>query len=251
MIVILMFCQFSLADSLYAHGYYDLAAIEYKRVFFFYPELKNNQHRRLNFAISLLKIDELKGLQELNNILDDFAHLEPELKITMAKQYINLENYYQAARVLSQTEEKNLLGYTYLLNNKLSSARNLYVANGSYELAKRIDEYMRQPMKSTRTAVLLSFICPGAGEIYAGNIKLGVMDFLLNLGSGYLFYNAMRQKKYVDAILIFNFLFHRFYLGSIYNAQKSAVQWNENCKEKWLNELKNKYFQPKYFDYGD
>lgn len=251
MIVVLIVCQLSFADSLYAQRYYELAAVEYEREFFFSPELLNDQVKRLNYAVSLLKSNEFKGIEELNTIIDEFPAADPKVKITMAKYYIQMENYYQATQLLSETEEKRLLGFTYLRDNRFSTARNFFIEHGDYEFAHDIDAYINRPKKSIRTAVLLSLMCPGAGEVYASNVKGGVRSFLLNLGSGFLLYNAIRQKKYVDAILIFNFLFQRFYLGSVFNAQKSALEWNKQNKEEWFNELKNKYFQAEYVDYGD
>lgn len=243
LIPLLFFSQFSLADSLFAKNHYDLAQIEYKREFFFYPELKTNQEKRLNFGISLIKSDDLKGLREFNNIINDFPDLEPEVKIKMAKCYLDLGDFYQACDLLNQTDEKKLLGFTYLLDDKLFSARDLFITTGDYEISNEINAYISQPQKSMRTATLLSLVCPGAGDVYAGNIKLGIMDFLLNFGSGYLMYNAIRQKKYVDAILVFNFLFQRFYLGSIHNAQKSVEQRNRKHRQKWLKHMQNKHFQ--------
>ena len=243
LIPLLFFSQFSLADSLFAKNHYDLARIEYKREFFFYPELKTNQEKRLNFGISLIKSDDLKGLREFNNIINDFPDLEPEVKIKMAKCYLDLGDFYQACNLLNQTDEKKLLGFTYLLDDKLFSARDLFITTGDYEISNEINAYISQPQKSMRTATLLSLVCPGAGDVYAGNIKLGIMDFLLNFGSGYLMYNAIKQKKYVDAILVFNFLFQRFYLGSIHNAQKSVEQRNKEHRQKWLKHMQNKHFQ--------
>ncbi len=243
LIPLLFFSQFSLADSLFAKNHYDLARIEYKREFFFYPELKTNQEKRLNFGISLIKSDDLKGLREFNNIINDFSDLEPEVKIKMAKCYLDLGDFYQACDLLNQTDEKKLLGFTYLLDDKLFSARDLFITTGDYEISNEINAYISQPQKSMRTATLLSLVCPGAGDVYAGNIKLGIMDFLLNFGSGYLMYNAIKQKKYVDAILVFNFLFQRFYLGSIHNAQKSVEQRNREHRQKWLKHMQNKHFQ--------
>jgi hypothetical protein len=235
-------CQFSLADSLYAHGYYDCAATEYERVFFFYPQLKRDQPRRLRYAISLLHDDTLQGIDEFRTILDDFADLAPELKVIMAKHYIRLEHYYQAIRLLSETEEKDVLGFTYLLNGDDMNARAVFYRQHNDELVHEVDTYMGQPKKSPRTAVLLSFVCPGAGEMYAGNAGRGLIDFVLTVGSGYLFYNAMRQKKYVDAILVFNLVFHRFYLGSLYNARQAALAWNEKSRDRWLQTIEDTYF---------
>ena len=248
-ITILFLSQFTLADSLYFNNYYDLAQIEYTREFFFYPGLKLNQEKRLRFALSLMKNDPSKGLEEFNNIINEFTDLKPEIKTEMARCYVNFGNYYQASELFSQAGENKLLGFTYLLDNRFTRARNLFITTGDNEIAKEINGYINMPKKSRKTAFLLSLICPGAGQIYAGNTKQGIQDFLLNLGSGYLFYNALKKKNYIDAILVFNFLFQRFYLGSIYNAQKSADNANIRTGQIWLKKMKGKYFKDTNIDY--
>jgi hypothetical protein len=242
MIVLLLFSQFSLADSLYTRGYYDLAHIEYKRIFFFYPELKNTPDARFNCAMSLLNSGDSRGIKELQSMKNDFPERTQEINKSLAHYYIKSGDYYQASKLLTHTEEKELLGFVYLLNGQYNDAHALFLENSNQSLAQEIAMYMQKPKKSRETATFLSFICPGAGEIYAGNIKLGVMDFLLNLGSGYLVYNAMRQKKYIDATLAFTFLFQRFYFGSIYNAQKSVIEKNELERQKWLEHIQNTYY---------
>jgi len=249
LVAILILAQWSLADSLYAHRYYELAQIEYQREFFVNPHLKKDQHKRLRFAIALMANNTSRGLEEFTTMVDEFPDLKPEIKIEMAKQYVFVGNYYQARELLLETDGKRLLGLTYILEDELSKAQHVFTSIGYHEIALDIDAYRNQPKKSIKTAALLSLICPGAGEMYAGNITLGIKDFLLNAGSGYLLYNAFKQKKYVDAILIFNFLLQRFYLGSLYNAQISAFQANERDRHLWFNKIQNKYFQDLIVDY--
>lgn len=249
LVALLILTQWSLADSLYAHRHYELAQIEYQREFFFNPDLKKDQHRRLRFAIALMANNTSKGLEEFSMMVDEFPDLKPEIKIDIAKQYIYSGNYYQARELLRKTNGKRLLGLTYIFEDELSKAQHVFNSNGYHEIANDIDAYRNQPKKSIKTAALLSLICPGAGEIYAGNLTLGIKNFLLNAGSGYLLYNALKQKRYVDAALIFNFLFQRFYLGSLYYAQISAFQANEQNRHLWLNEMQNKYFQDLFVDY--
>jgi len=247
--VIFFFAQFSLADSLYLHQYYDVAQIEYKREFFFNPELRKNPNKRIKFALSVINDDRNKGLKELQSIIDDFPNLEPDLKVRIAKCHLQLGNYYRARELLTHTDEKNLLGFSYILDGKYISARDFFISIGNDEIADEISTYMNQPKKSMGTATLLSIVCPGAGEIYAGNIACGIRDFLLNFGTGYLIYTTIKQEKYVDAVLVFNFLFHRFYLGSLQNAQKSVDQANKRAQQKWLQEIKRQYFDEIDFNY--
>ncbi len=232
----------SLADSLYEHTHYELARIEYLREFFFFPEMKENQHKRLRYALSVCQVDPYNGIRELRYLKSDFDTLTPDVITSMAKQYIILENYAEAWELLIQTEEKPLIGYTMMLDNRLSSAQALFIAMGKNDLAQEITSFQNMPRKSPGTAGVLSAICPGAGEIYADNVHQGIKGFILSAGSGYLIYNAIKSKKYIDAVLIFNFLFQRFYMGSIHNARRSAVDANLKSREKWLERMKHTYF---------
>lgn len=243
MIVFLaLLSQFALADSLYLNGYYEEARIEYLRGFLFHPELKNAIEPRLHYAISLTKHNEAKGVEELNSIVNDFPDLSIEVKTEIARQYIEIKRNYLAINLLSDTEEKELLGLTYLLDDQILNARNTFVESGDHELVGKIDDYIQSPRKSEKTAVLLSLILPGAGQTYAGNPRQGFKDFTLNLGSAYLLYNAIRLHKYVDACLVFFFLLNRFYLGSLHNAQQSAMSHNQKLHQKWLDTVLKHHF---------
>jgi hypothetical protein len=238
-----MLCsQLTLADSLYARGYYEEARLEYLRVFVFYPQLRQNVEARLHYAVSILKKDASKGISELNKLVNEFPQLPINMRREIAEQYINTKRYYLAISLLRDTEERDLLGLVYLLDGQFSNARATFLEDGNIEIADLIDEYLQSPKRSERTAVLLSLFLPGAGEVYAGNSVLGLRDFLMNLGSGYLFYNVLRQQKYVDATLVFLFLLNRFYLGSIHNAQKSAIEHNEKRRREWLERIVHKHF---------
>jgi hypothetical protein len=232
----------SLADSLYEYGHFDLARIEYMREFFFYPEMKNYQHKRLRYAISVCQVDSHEGIRELRLMANDFDMLDPDIRVSMAKQYIILEDYPAARELLDATDEKSLIGYTLILDNRLTNAKALFIAMGKNDIAHDIITFQHVPRKSPRTAAVLSAICPGSGEVYAGNVKQGIKGFLLAAGSGFLIYNAVKKEKYIDALLIFNFLFQRFYMGSIYNAQRSANEVNLKFREKWLARMKHTHF---------
>jgi len=232
----------SLADSLYEHGHYDLARIEYMRGFFFDPSLKEDQHTRLRYARSVCQVDAYEGIQELRSLKNDFDTLAPDITVSLAKQYISLENYPAAWELLIQTDEKALTGYTLILDSRLTSAQALFAAMGKNDIAQDITEFQQIPMKSPGTAGVLSAMFPGAGEIYAGNLQQGIKGFLLTAGSGFLIYNAIKKEKYIDALLLFNFLFQRFYLGSIYNAQRSAREANLTRREEWLVHMEQTHF---------
>jgi len=239
---LVLFSQLTLADSLYARGYYEAARVEYARVFFFYPQIAQDPGSRLRYAITVLKQDEPKGISELNRLVSEFPALSMDLRREIATQYLSAGRPYLAIDLLRGTEEKYLLGMAYLFDDQYVNAHEAFLANGNLEIARLIEDYLQKPGKSEKTAALLSVFLPGAGETYAGNFQLAARDFLLNLGSGYLLYNAVKQQKYVDATLVFVFLINRFYLGSIYNAQRSALEHNEKQRRAFLDHLQEKFF---------
>ncbi|MBE0433963.1 hypothetical protein IBX73_10935 [candidate division WOR-3 bacterium] len=243
MLLLLALCaQFALADSLFACGYYDAARIEYERGFFFHPELKHRIEARLNHALSLLAVNEIKGIAALSGLVNEFPTLPSEVIREIALQYMRCGRHYLAIALLRNTEERRMLGLAYLLDDQFIEARDILLLNGDNEIAAEIDDFLRQPQKSEKTALLLSLFLPGAGQVYAADLQAGFMDFFINLGAGCLFSNALRQQKYVDASLVFFFLINRFYIGSLNNAQKAAREYNEKARQAWRKILIDSYF---------
>ena len=82
--ILFFFLQLSLADSLFKHGYYTAARLEYDREFFFDQALYQNQHKRLRYATSIFYDDTITGIYQLNLMNHDFSPLYPEIKESMA-----------------------------------------------------------------------------------------------------------------------------------------------------------------------
>ncbi|UCD20007.1 MAG: hypothetical protein JSU64_02400 [candidate division WOR-3 bacterium] len=234
--------QLPLADSLFAHGYLEAARIEYLRGFFFHPELKRAIEPRLNYAITVLSADESEGIAELIGIVDSFPELPPAIVNRIAVEYIRAGRYYLAINLLNAGSDRKMLGLALLLDDQLIEARNTFVRNEDHVIAAEIDSFLCLPARSEKTALLLSLFLPGSGQVYASDVRQGLVDFLINIGSAYLLYNAFDQKKYVDASLVFFFLINRFYLGSLHNAQKAANEYNESRRREWLNHFLDSHF---------
>ena len=75
--------------------------------------------------------------------------------------------------------------------------------------------YYEQKKKSVGIAVLLSLVIPGAGQIYLGKVKRGIILFILAFISAIL-----------CGILIGFLLLPIVYIYSIYDAYKSAKDYN-------------------------
>jgi len=239
--ILFIFAQFTLAESLFSNNYYNLALIEYKRLFFFDTTAQKNLQLRLHYTMAVLNQDFFKGYEETDKLFNDFPEIDIESRIILGKELIKTGNYNIAIDILKPTQEKRLLAYSYLCNRQYSNAfKEIQVVDEN--LAKEIKNFINGPEKSLTKAMLFSAILPGAGEMYAGNVKQGIQDFLLTSLSGFILYNSIKNKKYVDAGIIFSFVFNRFYFGSISNAGRIAQSHNEKLEEKWLNYIKNRYF---------
>jgi hypothetical protein len=60
----------------------------------------------------------------------------------------------------------------------------------------------------------------------------------VNAGDTYLIVNAVLQKNYLDAILVYTFLWQRFYAGSMANADRFAKEYNERKIAEVLNPIR-------------
>ncbi len=229
--ILFLINQFHLADSLFRNSLFDIAELEYKRLLFLDTTLKQNKDLRLNYTIAKIHHCPLDGLSEVERLFNDFPDIDDSSKVAIARALGEKKFYYSAIKILSQTNEKRLLGYYYLLDNQPLQARAIFLEQNDSNLVVEIDRFLRK-RKSVIRATVYSMIFPGAGEFYAGDIKLAIFDFILTWGSGYLVYDAIKDKRYVDAGLIFGFLFNRFYFGSISDARRLAEKTQELTPEQ-------------------
>ncbi len=243
--IFFIFAQFALAESLFSNNCYDLAAIEYKRIFFFDSSAQKNLQLRLHYAIAIINTDYLGGYDEIERLFKDFPDLEEKARISLGKELLETKKYGLAVEILKPVKDDNgkrLLGFSYLFNHQYVNARYKFEEVDS-NIAREIESYMKKSEKSITRAMLFSVFLPGTGEVYAGNIKRGLQDFILSSLSGFLLYNSIKNKKFVDAGIIFTFGFNRFYIGSISNAGRIARERNQKSEEDWLKYIKARYFQ--------
>jgi hypothetical protein len=240
--LLLVVNQFELADSLYARGHHDLAAVEYQRAFFFGPESLATSGRRLDLARALIRVHPGPAIEDLERLADEEPGVKPRAHAIVADYFLAAGDYPSAAAWLEGAGEPRRLGYALLRARRPVPAREAFEAAGDRALVSEIDRFRAGPRRSETKAMVLSLVCPGAGELYAGNVRLAATDLLLNAGTGYLLYNALRRGKYVDAGLIVTFLFNRFYFGSIRNARRSAELANEKKYDRWLEAVEREHF---------
>uniref|UniRef100_A0A7C4TDC6 Uncharacterized protein n=1 Tax=candidate division WOR-3 bacterium TaxID=2052148 RepID=A0A7C4TDC6_UNCW3 len=231
----------NIADSLFYNNFFDLSEIEYKRLFFFDSSLNKDENLRLNYTLSVLHNNPVKGYRETQRFIGDFPEMGEEVKVKLGLGLGDCGFYSLATEILSQTDNKKWCGYYCLSNGQFYEAQRIFLEGNFKELAGEIERFLKKKKSATK-AMIMSAVLPGSGELYAGNKRIGFFDFLLTWGSGYLFYGAIKNKKYVDASLIFGLLFSRFYFGSISNAGRLVEIKNREDTEVWLENLRKKYF---------
>lgn len=86
--------------------------------------------------------------------------------------------------------------------------------------------------KSPRLAKRLSTFIPGAGQLYAGSLWIGLNAMALNAGTGYLAWQAYDRDHTRDFVLIFSLLWSRYYIGNRLHAEEAAIRANQRYQEK-------------------
>jgi len=94
---------------------------------------------------------------------------------------------------------------------------------------------------SVTFAKVISYILPGAGQFYTGEILSGIMSLGWNVLFGLMTVNAFIENRVFDGILVGDLLFLRFYRGNLQNAEKFAIEKNLEITNKTLLYIQNNY----------
>jgi hypothetical protein len=231
-----------LADSLYTYAEFDAAALEYKRALFLasYEATSGSDTllAQIKLALSLYRNGEQKEADAILYSLEGSM-----VRMIRAVLLIEEGNPYLAARQVDSATcadmgapAYRLRGWAYLEAGDYARSAQEFRKAGEDSLATLI-QALKPRLKNPVTARWLSII-PGLGEAYAGRPLFGLWAFLVSAGDTYLIINALIKKNYVDAILVYTFLWQRFYAGSMVNADRFASDWNERAYKKALDPIR-------------
>lgn len=215
-------------DKLFKDGKYDNALIEYKRANFFIPD------SLVQYQIGMCYW-KLGRLEEAANVFKELGAISELVQV-----YVELGEY-SLARFVCEDRDKNLEGWVYLVEGRWEEAAQSFETEDLKAVSLR---GKLLPYKSEKKALLLSIIVPGLGEVYSKNFLGGVLTFSLNVVSGWYAIKSFRVNDYVSGGLITTFLGHRFYIGGIQSAVKSAKSYNDKIKERYIKEAMYKYKCP-------
>ncbi len=246
--------QYDYSLNLYNQEKYFEAVTELKRLNFFDNEknyaFQSNLLIGLSFKEGGKYSDALKylTLAEINAVNDSDLY---EAKINQVRINILRRTTEQAQRQLDVLQRDNRFknrsneinywrGWTYIFADEWDKAAAQFaeIKNDSLQsLCKNVsaDKY------NVTTAKILSYIIPGAGQFYTGHYFSGILSLGWNVLWGYLTVKAFADERIFDGLIIGNFLWLRFYVGNIQNAEKFAKEDNLNIANKALYYLQYQY----------
>jgi hypothetical protein len=247
--------QLDRADQFFNSNNFFDAITEYKRALFFFSD--ENLSFDANYKVGLCykagaKFDDaIKYFSLAEHNTDDVD------KIFLAKTEIVRSN------ILRKTSERAIqLCQELELNSQFSSKRNEinYWRGWAYMLAddwenasgsfssinqdnelKKLCDHVQKEKVSVTFAKVISYILPGAGQIYSGEFLSGLMSLVWNVFAGYLTVNAFLADRAFDGVVTGELLWLRFFRGNIRNAEKFAEIKNIEVANQALRYLQNEY----------
>jgi TM2 domain-containing membrane protein YozV len=158
-------------------------------------------------------------------------------------QVLNLLNQLQKdKRFKNRGDEINYWrGWTYIFADEWNNAAKQFADINTNHPLKILCDKAASDMYNVTAAKVLSYIIPGAGQFYTGHYFSGLLSLGWNALWGYLTVKAFIDERVFDGLIIGNFLWLRFYVGNIQNAEKFANEANIKIANKALSYLQDQY----------
>lgn len=245
--------QFNYAKKLYDEKNYFDAITEFKRLEFFDSKKQFVYSSNYFIAQSYKAGSKFKEalrffvLAEMNATNSDDYYSS---KILQARTNILRRTTKQAQRILDQLEHderfinkkseiKYWRGWSFIFEDDwLNAGKELSEVDSMLSsFCKMVDK----EKYSVDFAKYSSYIIPGFGQFYTEEYLSGLLSLGWNVLFGYLTINAFIEDRIFDGLVIGNFLWLRFYLGNVQNAEKFAIEKNLNITNAALDFLQNKF----------
>lgn len=241
----------TLADFYFQNSNYHDAITEYLRFIFF-----NQRHQKLSYAFAMIgecyinmgkwKKAEYNLKQALATAWTEEERMERSLFLIQV--YIARGKYSTAEvellRIYYFKEQQDIkmqcafyLGIIYIYTYKWKDAKyflkTYFTETDTFnpDIENQVLAMLKQggdlPLKSPDTAEILSFFLPGLGQIYGGEAGEGLKALTINTLTGTLLVSNIFAGNYLDSVMIFIFLFQRFYLGNLYHARRIVDEYNK------------------------
>ncbi|MEW6507839.1 MAG: hypothetical protein AB1432_08865 [Bacteroidota bacterium] len=247
--------QFDYANTLYNTGNFFDAITEYKRLIFF-DSTKIFYYRstfqigkcykagaKFDDAIKYFSISELNASNDderFNSIIENVRCNLLRKTTARAHQLLN-----EMESKFAGLESKNAIdywrGWAYMFENDWKNAALSFAQISPNHQLKLLCDKIEMEKVSVTFATVISYILPGAGQIYTGNFLSGFLSLGWNVLAAYLTINAFNAERVLDGITILTLLWHRFYRGNIQNAHDFAVSKNIELANRTLIYLQNQF----------
>ncbi len=246
------------ADHLYGQQDYYRAITEYKRFLFVEPLGADAVTAEYQIGMSYLEGERPEmAVQVFSDLADRHINeaIGRKALLMAAEAYSRLGKYKEARDSLEKCLQRYpdnpdndavsiRIGWYLLCQGETSSAREAFGRCGMEsplrgQAEKMIAEtsgYDTLPLKSPLLAGSLSAALPGAGQLYVGRPRDGMVAFLVN---GVLIMAAAEafDKNQDFAGSVFALLDVSWYAGNIYNAVNGAHKVNRSRKQDFLDEF--------------
>lgn len=243
--------QFNFAKNLFIQEKYFDAITEFKRLQFF------DNENQFSFESNILIGRSYKAGAKYDESIKYFVLAEMDAasdeeyfkaKIFNARTNILRRTNKQAEKILndllndprftsSKKEIKYWIGWNYIFSDDWENAYEIFNENNLDTTLASLCKSVDHEKYSVNFAKYSSYVIPGFGQFYTGEYISGALSLGWNILFGYLTINAFVEDRIFDAIIIGNFLWLRFYSGSIQNAEKFAVQKNLEISNNVLEYL--------------
>jgi hypothetical protein len=144
-----------------------------------------------------------------------------------------------------KTEINYWKGWAYIFADDWENAARIFATLEEQDELKLLSEKTFDELYSVSLAKALSYLIPGAGQIYTGEYVNGLISLGWNLLWGYLTIDAFIEDRIFDGVVVGSLLWMRFYLGGVENAEKFARQKNLEITNETLRYLQTEYKGPK------
>ncbi len=247
--------QFNFAKKLYNDEKYFDTVTELKRLLFFEENSDYNyeanlligksykQGAKFSDAIRHLTSAEInvKNIDELYETRIEIIRINI-LRRTTRRAFKLLDSFGSDERFIDRKNEiKYWRGWAYMFADDWEQAAQTFAEIDTNHVLKTLAEEVGDDLYSVSFAKTISYIIPGAGQIYTGEYISGLLSLGWNVLWGYLTIEAFIAERIFDGIVIANFLWLRFYRGNLQNAENFAMEKNLVRSNRALNYLQFEY----------
>ena len=146
----------------------------------------------------------------------DFAMVELfSISDSLSKEMQAKYNFFMAVCYYGKSDYKSAEEY-FVQSIPSSDTKGI---SAIHDIFKDKKNYQRP---SPRAAKIMSFIVPGAGQIYAGDFKNSINSLLLTGGLAALFIHVSLSYTFIDALIGVGPWIQRYYQGGLTKAEKIA-----------------------------